>query len=824
MREPLKHFIATAQRLAGAHDLSWNLACDEAGRISNSERWNLARLSNSTTPVWLSDFGIPANLIAARDRLKEPGADPAPTVLPPLWQDFLKASTLDLLITRQQSAHSFYRFSRMIKVLALACQREAPDEIVAEDVRLAYNISLLTGDGELARTFPGFIATRIDNLHIADRPNLRSQCTPFNRVDTLASQSKVDGANLVNNSWKSRGKTAVLKELHARRDEFKLPDSASFWELTRIVFTEKPRSVHDLQIFAACRAHIITGMRAAELALLPRDWEVWHAWVDYDGRSAAEKGGVARSLQIRHFAGKQNSAAKQLETRNLVPKLHDVPELFQEIILDTFHEVERVTEPMRETLRNQYATGRLLPMFSADEIVLATEIFKYIYGDVEISKFATPDYLISAYIYGDCPTGMSGEYESFDLRLLDEIEKFHKKSIGSFLEKSGKKFLHGSYLSDPVKAYWGDKRSKLSSDLFVDSKGKRIGDVRGRDWSDTFLRVSEVESVLKTSGWYDKIFQPGLIITGRKAMLPHDFLFLAGIDALGGRREAKTIDVRKLFAIRRFHIGEVSSATGERKDTRSRSIFNRYCRTDEAKQMSLRMHELRHLQNTELFRKGVSDTIIAKRFNRTNSQQSTVYDHRSLHERLSHIDVEQDVLDYLKSKAALTYKLIKGGFVSGPIVDQFSAIQKGEGDQAAFDFLIAEADGLHATPYGLCLNSFTVDPCPKHLECFSGCIHLGRTDIPEEQERLQILYDQTAIVVEKIEGSPGEAVGRANQLRHGRQRLAAIEKALSTRPGHIVFPDGQDLSRPISEAKGCSVFDAEMPVFLPVPIREDDNG
>ncbi|WP_229490829.1 hypothetical protein [Pseudoduganella namucuonensis] len=38
-----------------------------------------------------------------------------------------------------------------------------------------------------------------------------------------------------------------------------------------------------------------------------------------------------------------------------------------------------------------------------------------------------------------------------------------------------------------------------------------------------------------------------------------------------------------------------------------------------------------------------------------------------------------------------------------------------------------EADGFHASPYGHCLNSFTVDPCPKHLECFANCRHLSAT-------------------------------------------------------------------------------------------------
>lgn len=56
---------------------------------------------------------------------------------------------------------------------------------------------------------------------------------------------------------------------------------------------------------------------------------------------------------------------------------------------------------------------------------------------------------------------------------------------------------------------------------------------------------------------------------------------------------------------------------------------------------------------------------------------------------------------------------------------QDKEIQRLEGDEAAFVFLATEADGFHSTPYGHCLNSFTVEPCPKALECFAGCRHLA---------------------------------------------------------------------------------------------------
>ncbi len=94
------------------------------------------------------------------------------------------------------------------------------------------------------------------------------------------------------------------------------------------------------------------------------------------------------------------------------------------------------------------------------------------------------------------------------------------------------------------------------------------------------------------------------------------------------------------------------------------------------------------------------------------------------------------------------------------------------GDEAAFDYLNAEADGLHVTPYGLCINSFTSDPCPKHLECFNGCLYLARTGVTSEQDNLERMRDKFAKVIITLEALPKDRrnIGWANQLLHARLR------------------------------------------------------
>jgi hypothetical protein len=59
-------------------------------------------------------------------------------------------------------------------------------------------------------------------------------------------------------------------------------------------------------------------------------------------------------------------------------------------------------------------------------------------------------------------------------------------------------------------------------------------------------------------------------------------------------------------------------------------------------------------------------------------------------------------------------------------------------------------DGLHVTPYRFGLNSYTVDPCPKHLECFKGCRHLTRAEIDAERHALETLRERMQRTVDQI--------------------------------------------------------------------------
>ena len=191
-------------------------------------------------------------------------------------------------------------------------------------------------------------------------------------------------------------------------------------------------------------------------------------------------------------------------------------------------------------------------------------------------------------------------------------------------------------------------------------------------------------------------------------------------------------------------------------------------------------------------------TIITKRFNRNSVAQSHEYDHRSLADDLAAVDIPDAADAFLSGKAKEVFKMISAGRAHGPVVSEFRRIQVEDGDDAAFEFLAAEADGFHTTPYGHCVNSFTVEPCPKSLECFNECRHLVASRLPEHRENLEKLQVRFSRSLAAIDNHPAPDGAKENMKQHARQRLHAIERILATEPGANVFPEGADFFKQIA--------------------------
>jgi|GEM_PF-247167 Uncharacterized protein conserved in bacteria len=779
MNEFYRSFVETARSLAAERGLQWALPCDDSGKIPKDQAWDLGALAGVVPPPFfrVTDLGFDAPSLAALNSIRErDGRPPLPAAaMPPQWRDLYQAVVLtEILIKKNKPQHALINIGRYIRLLAACVEDRDPWDITGNDVQLAYNIALGIGQsGKIAANFAMVMRVVIDGQHLADRTPLARFCIPYPTDSAREAQARVEQRRLAENSYQDVEK--VRTELGQRKSSEKLPEAKAFWELIRILWTEKPQTLADHIRFAQAKIGVLTGFRVGENATIPFDWERWREYVDAQGRPAGERGGISRSLMLRHFAEKQPDDEGP-EGVVLYETAQHIPQIFEQEVLDILSHTAEITRPMRERLRLQTETGRLFPEFGPDDLLPATEMYIRVSGSLPLGPDPTTQELLRTY------------RTAYEPAVLDELRE---------RELRAQRFRFIRLMN----RYWNYyiKQGKISA---RDEYGQVFPD-RVDSWRDAYFRVGDVEDLVRRY-MPTKLpdVEPFTLADGRK-LYPYELMFLMPIRALNENRNEGLTDVNWYFASGRISNIDLSMHLGGQAD----NLFARYGETEEDRAHTVNTHSLRHLQNTELIRLGVADTIVNLRFNRRDHKQLKNYDHRSLAEELQDIDLPPEAAEKLGPRSQEAMRMIMANKVSGPIVEEFWRIQREHGDEAAFDYLDAEADGLHVTPYGFCLNSFTVDPCPKHLECFNGCGHLTRSDVPEERQNLETLRDRTKRAIAKIEATPPGSVGRENQLRHAREHLASIEKVLAAEPGSRPFPDGPDLFRAMEDKLGITVFD-----------------
>ncbi|SEK12429.1 hypothetical protein [Paraburkholderia diazotrophica] len=757
-------FIELGKALAREKGLSWEMPLDEAGAAQDGVGWNLTMVAGDVPPpaCYLRDLGADTKALTIVNAVRaERGQSPlASKPLSTAWQDLVKAAVAEqLLFRRNTTGHVYQHILRPLRVVATCVDRE-PWELTVDDLHVAIRIgTAVQASGKLGDAVVGIVKVVFDAQHICDAGPLY----PALAVPRMKGKSAIRAKH----TWSP---DKLRDDLEARKRSERLPKRRAFWELTRIVMTEKPRTLMDELRFAALRTMIITGMRSGEAALLPADWKRERTYRDSKGRTAGESGGISTSLMVRHFAEKQQE--DETDSRVLYEATQPVPEMFRTLLTETLDHVARITEPPRATLKLQCETGRLLPWYPVDSVVPFIEIYTRLMGnpfwlDIEREPF------IERY------------RNSFDPAVLAELHEYqHERRRRGDLTLDAAVYQFAHRLKTAM-------RGGKTSLRFRHGDGSPISLVERMEWHATYLHVGELEEHIRlTTPTKVSDTMPLPLAVG--SVQPYELLFVQPKRSLAEERNELLCDVNRYMCVRRPGPDLIQLALGEHSTCET--VFEKYGQTDEDRALRMESHMLRHLQNTELFRLGVADTIISKRFNRRSVAQSYEYDHRSLTEDLDHIEIPQEIEIMLGEKASTVARLIKGGKASGPIVDTFQRIQAMEGNMAAYEYLRAEADGFHVTPYGHCLNSFTVDPCPKHLECFADCRHLSATDLPEQRQNLIRLEGKFKQAVETIRSRPSTSIGWQNQLEHAEKRMTGLQKLLATSPGEHPFPDGVDLS------------------------------
>jgi hypothetical protein len=771
-------FVKIAKDTALARGLTWELPCDAAGKIHKDARWNLSTLVGQRQPYhYVSDFGFDPDELRRLNAVGGQIGSPeiAPGQMSQEWRDLYLAVAVDGVLIRKVKPSSAMVIARSIKRLAAVAGSVPPWMISADHVRQSYNACLLVGaSGKIANDCRATIVAVLDEYHLAEVPSLSQYCIPY---ETEVLQNAHDVAKEHRyQSNRSSNTQKLRKRLSDRKTAAKLPQESAFWELVRICFTEAPQGFTDVVRFAVLRMLIITGLRVNEIIKLPLDCIRWRDYTDADGTPAGLKGGISRALQLRYFAEKKEEEDHADGGLCLYESLQTIPPMFEEIVIETVNQIVSLTMPLRDRLDRQHASGRLLPEWQPDDLIPAYDMYTMLTGNAYLSSMSEFDNELDA------------QYRaSFNAELFDPIRASQLRGSPSFAS---------------VEKFWSIPIRARSVPLRDASGNVR----RPLDWRTTFVRVGDVEEYVRA---YTPTKMPDLgsaVLADGTVVVLRDFLFIIPHRNITEARSKGLLDTTRYVSTGPMSSRDIHIILDGQKSV---SIFKRYSETGGSILFKILPHELRHLQNTELFRLGVSDAIITKRFGRDSIVQSHVYDHRSLSEHLAEIDVPGETLETLTDNARDVYKMVLSDKVRGPIIDDFRRIQAEHGDGVAFEYLNAEADGLHATPYGFCVNSFTIDPCPKHLECFNGCRHLARTDIDNERVNLETLLKRTSAVVDRLEALPEKkrSLGWRNQLEHAKVRRSNICKALAAQPGSKPFPDGPDLSESAESTLGDSILD-----------------
>ncbi|WP_258014499.1 hypothetical protein [Stenotrophomonas maltophilia] len=762
-------FIKLGMELAATHGVPWGIPLDQSGTAIKGYDWDLTALAGGVAPKHrLRHFSSEPSALDALNAAHSSNGLPVlhARTFSPAWQDLIKAAVMEQLFVRRNSfGHIANNVARPLRVIATCAGDAEPWSVTVDEMALAVRTgNSIQASGKLGDLIAGLTKVVFDANHLADVGPLYPALAAARLQPRATRRSKF-----------LNSQAEIRHNLEDRKRAERLPERRAFWELVRIVMTEQPLTFMDELRFAAIRIMILTGFRIGEATLLPAEWRTDRHYYDSKQRPAGELGGYSKSLMIRHFAEKQQ--AKNADSKVLVAKTHYVPQMFEEIVSETLTRAEAITNPLRSTLRKQTETGRVLPDFALGELVPTTQIYSRLSGNAFWLDLAEDK---KQYWMQKCRQNYSAD-------CFDELQKV-QESLNASLQ--GEMSATARMYFRRMAGFEGKDGGAL---VLRDVEGRAVSPNGKRDMSKVFVRIGDLESYLRVAA-SSKLPDTELFSLTDRSFASWEFLFLHPKRSLAEERNNGVCDVTRYISVGRPDTSLVNLSLGEQKSRDT--LLKRYGQSDDDKDLVLTSHTLRHLQNTELFRLGVADTVISKRFNRRSVAQSYEYDHRSLAEELDQLELPPDVEMALGEKASTVAKMIQSGKASGPIVDAFKKIQSAEGDTAAFEFLKVEADGFHATPYGHCLNSFTVDPCPKHLECFSGCRHLSATNLPENRRHLRTLELKLAAAVEIAEARPSKSIGRTNQIQHAKVRLDGVRTLLATKEGDKPFPDGPDLSLP----------------------------
>jgi hypothetical protein len=773
-------FVKEAKLKAEEKDIPWHGEPDEFGSLPDDSKWNLSLIAKGITQrsQYLIQVGLGKEYYLKYVDFFESKGRPAPSPAAKSkdWVEFIKAYTVTELLMRRRAPETVVAQIRALRVLG-ACSSGEPWEVSRDDLDFALEALQSRQDRSTLNILWG-LASRIDTLHLSNHSPLQ--------------------AGRKGPKTQSRDNTtAILEHLEDIPNPQQLPEKEAFWELAKIIFTKKPETYVDLLRFSWAKLFIACGIRLREMESLPYDWRISKSFFDYDGTLAGERGGYSEAVSVRMFREKSQDKKAPHERHMLHEVNQDVPPIFLPMVEDTLQHLALITAPIRETMRLQAKTGRALPWYKDDDLIPLHDAFAHFTGNP---------------FFYDMPEKELNRLKekavasSFGVHTMNEIKEVQRKLAAAGAPASSHRLERFFTYTLPLKevphrdrsgvrpTYMRGGRINRRSELFV-----LAGDVERWVEKSKALRTDHTRQIAGGGSINDRDLMflsiPCLNTQTQETAYPPDFT-----------RAAFFSPIRAELIVSQFG-GNASHGAADSEAKTTRNIFERYGDDDKARSFSLVMmkinsHAFRHLQNDELLRHNVSDLVVTLRFRKSQKQTMQSYFNPRLREKLAATalpDMAQRILG--DSPAGMILKMINQKVVKGKIRDSFEKIQREQGEETAYEWLLHAADGLHITPYGFCANGFTVDPCPNHLQCFNNCRNLASIGSPKHKENLIKLEKRVQKSINEVRcknrDKPGHGlvVGYQNLIEYSENQLSNIRRVIETQPGDLVFPDGEDLSR-----------------------------
>lgn len=259
---------------------------------------------------------------------------------------------------------------------------------------------------------------------------------------------------------------------------------------------------------------------------------------------------------------------------------------------------------------------------------------------------------------------------------------------------------------------------------------------------------------------------------------------------------------------RRVTIGDINHALGD--DEKYTSIFSRRSLTEsDGTTIRLTSHQPRHWRNTIYHLTGMSDVQQALALGRKRLDQNVYYQHTTIEENTA-AHHEFLAFNSYHERIEFLHSGIRDKRIHGALTDSYHALLSDKGTTTAEAFLTVHATALHVTPFGGCIHDFSQAPCPKHLQCWSGCSHLHLMGTPSERVNLEKqaknLTKAISIMRDAGTGEAGSDVWLADQ----EDKLNNLKSVLArdTNGGvQRVFLNGRPITVADSDKRHSSVSD-----------------